>query len=53
LFTVKLHVGKFVVVPEGTGSKPELTPTVGEVICWHGLAKVDCVTVWFLAINWN
>jgi len=50
LFTVKLHTGKFEVTPAATGMKPELTP-LG--IAWHGLAKVDCVTVWFFAINWN
>jgi len=52
LSTVKLHCGK-VVAPAGTGKKPESTPVVGVVICVHGAANVDWVTVWFLDWNWK
>ena len=38
-----------------TGIKPEKTPVTLECreIGWHGLSKLDCVTVWFLGMNWN
>jgi len=50
--TVKLQTGSDVAFA-ATGMKPESIPRVGVVICWHGAAKVDWVTVWFLAANWN
>ena len=34
----------------GTGMKPESMPLD---IGWHGAAKVDCVTVWFLGMKTN
>jgi len=33
--------------------KPESMPGAGVVMFAHGAAKVDCVTVWFLAKNWK
>ena len=38
-----------------TGMKPEKTPVTFECmeIGVHGLSKLDCVTVWFLGMNWN
>lgn len=51
------HCGK-VVEPLATGRKPELIPIIGGfavVFCiWlQGVTNVDCVAVWFLAINWK
>lgn len=37
--------------PAVTFKNPELTLDVGWGV--HGAAKVDCVTVWFLAANWK
>ena len=47
---VKLNVGKLVALAE-TGMKPESTPVLplARVMIEHGSAKVDWVTVWFLA----
>jgi len=36
-----------------TNMKPESMPGTGVVMFAHGAAKVDCVTVWFLAKNWK
>lgn len=47
---VMLHVGKLVALA-ATGMKPELMPGAGVVCKVHGLANVDCVTEWFLALN--
>jgi len=47
---VILHDGNWV-APAGTAWKPESTPALGVVMIEHGLANVDCVTVWFLARN--
>lgn len=47
---MKLNVGKLVALAE-TGMKPESTPVLplARVMIEHGSAKVDWVTVWFLA----
>ena len=36
------------VVPAATGMKPESPPPATGA---HGAASVDCVTVWFFAVN--
>lgn len=52
MFTVISQTGKDVDVL-GMNMKPESIPGAGVVMFAHGAAKVDCVTVWFLAKNWK
>jgi hypothetical protein len=50
---VTFHVGAFATVtPAGTEMKPESKPPDSG---WHGLAKDDCVTLWFPGepLNWK
>lgn len=49
-----VYVGMLISVA-ATGMKPEKTPVTFEckLIGSHGLSKLDCVTVWFLGMNWN
>jgi len=52
-----VYVGNPVVTVSATGMKPESNPVCPvvevEAMDLHGLAKVDCVTVWFFCWNWK